>query len=84
MHSPMYIDTFFYHALQSVRTVFNLAIGSGSADMQSTAQSALLQMLNTVLKRVGQQVGVSSGMSKNNAAADLAESIIGQAQCRCL
>lgn len=43
---------------QAVRTVFNLAIGSTSPDMQSTAHSALLQMLNTVLKRVGQQIGV--------------------------
>lgn len=37
-----------------------MAIGSGSPEMQSTAQSALLQMLNTVLKRVGQQVGVGA------------------------
>jgi hypothetical protein len=44
--------------MQAVRTVFNLAIGAGGPDIQSTAQSALLQMLNTVLKRVGQQVGV--------------------------
>ena len=38
--------------LQAVRTVFNVAIGSDSADIQQTARSALLQMLNTVVKRV--------------------------------
>jgi hypothetical protein len=38
--------------LQAVRTVFNIAIGADSADLQRTARSALLQMLNTIVKRV--------------------------------
>lgn len=37
---------------QAVRTVFNIAIGADSADLQRTARSALLQMLNTVVKRI--------------------------------
>ncbi len=36
--------------------MFNVSIGSESPDIQTTARSALLQMLNTILKRVGQQV----------------------------
>jgi hypothetical protein len=39
---------------QAVRTVFNVAIGSDSPDVQRTARNALLQMLNTVIKRVTQ------------------------------
>jgi hypothetical protein len=42
--------------MQAVRTVFNIAIGAESLDIQNTARSALLQMVNTVLKRVGQQI----------------------------
>jgi len=42
--------------MQAVRTVFNIAIGAESADIKNTARSALLQMVNTVLKRVGQQI----------------------------
>ena len=38
--------------MQAVRTVFNIAIGADSADLQRTARSALLQMLNTVVKRI--------------------------------
>ena len=38
--------------MQAVRTVFNVAIGSESAEIQRTARSALLQMLNTIVKRV--------------------------------
>ena len=38
--------------LVQVRTVFNIAIGSDSQDIQRTARNALLQMLNTILKRV--------------------------------
>lgn len=38
--------------MQAVRCVFNIALGSSSADIQRTARSALLQMLNTVVKRV--------------------------------
>ncbi|DBA73285.1 hypothetical protein WJX77_003623 [Trebouxia sp. C0004] len=38
--------------MQAVRTVFNVAIGSESVEIQRTARSALLQMLNTVVKRV--------------------------------
>jgi len=38
--------------MQAVRSVFNLAIGADSADLQRTARSALLQMLNTVVKRI--------------------------------
>jgi len=43
----------------SVRTVFNIAMGGVNADIQNTAKSALLQMVNTILKRVAQQVIVS-------------------------
>ncbi len=32
--------------------MFNIAIGADSADLQRTARSALLQMLNTVVKRI--------------------------------
>lgn len=47
---------------QAVRTVFNIAIGADSADLQRTARSALLQMLNTIMKRVtmAAAVGVPS------------------------
>ena len=38
--------------MQAVRCVFNIALGSSSADIQRTSRSALLQMLNTVVKRV--------------------------------
>lgn len=38
--------------MQAVRAVFNIAIGADSADLQRTARSALLQMLNTVVKRI--------------------------------
>ena len=38
--------------MQAVRSVFNIAIGADSADLQRTARSALLQMLNTVVKRI--------------------------------
>lgn len=40
--------------VQAVRTVFNVAIGSDSADIQRTARNALLQMLNTTNRRVTQ------------------------------
>lgn len=42
--------------MQAIRAVFNTAIGAESADIKNTARSALLQMINTVLKRVGQQI----------------------------
>lgn len=38
--------------VQAIRTVFNVAVGADSGDMQKTARNALLQMLNTVLKHV--------------------------------
>ena len=38
--------------MQAVRTAFNIAIGSDVPDTQRTARGALLQMLNTTLKRV--------------------------------
>lgn len=40
--------------MQAVRTAFNIAIGSDSVDIQRTARNALIQMLNTVVKRVMQ------------------------------
>ncbi|KAK9804748.1 hypothetical protein WJX72_003264 [[Myrmecia] bisecta] len=40
--------------MQAVRTVFNVAIGSDSADIQRTARNALLQMLNTIVKHITQ------------------------------
>lgn len=50
--------------MQAVRAVFNLAIGAESADIKSTARSALLQMVNTVLKRVGQQILVGAALRR--------------------
>lgn len=38
--------------MQAIRTVFNVAVGADSADIQRAARNALLQMLNTVLKHV--------------------------------
>jgi hypothetical protein len=49
--------------MQAVRAVFNTALGAESADIQNTARSALLQMVNTVLKRVGQQIVVRGDAS---------------------
>ncbi|RMZ54207.1 hypothetical protein APUTEX25_005363, partial [Auxenochlorella protothecoides] len=49
--------------MQAVRAVFNLAIGSSDPGIQATAKSALLQMLNTVLKRVDHQVMTPMGVS---------------------
>ena len=34
--------------------MFNIAIGADAADIQRTARSALLQMLNTIVKRIAQ------------------------------
>ena len=48
---------------QAVRSVFNIAIGADSADLQRTARSALLQMLNTIVKRVTQAAAVSPCLS---------------------
>ncbi|KAK9904753.1 hypothetical protein WJX75_001787 [Coccomyxa subellipsoidea] len=45
--------------MQAVRSVFNIAIGADSADLQRTARSALLQMLNTIVKRVTQAAAIS-------------------------
>ena len=38
--------------LQTVRTAFNVAIGADSDQIKRTARNALLQMLNTIVKRV--------------------------------
>lgn len=38
--------------MAAVRTVFNLALGSDSETIKRTAGSALLQMLNTIVKRI--------------------------------
>lgn len=51
---PIYIHC--TQRLQAVRTVFNVAINSDSELIQRTAVNALLQMLNTVLKRVTQGI----------------------------
>ena len=40
----------------AVRTAFNIAINGATKDVQNAAASALLQMLNTLLKRVANQV----------------------------
>ena len=53
--------------LQAVRTVFNIAIGATSADIQRTARNALLQMVNTVVKRVSLMNLVNSQSSLNEA-----------------
>ena len=34
--------------------MFNIAIGADAPDIQRTARSALLQMLNTIVKRIAQ------------------------------
>lgn len=49
--------------MQAVRCVFNIALGSSSADIQRTSRSALLQMLNTVVKRVTSYSLVSIALS---------------------
>ena len=43
--------------------MFNIAIGADSADLQRTARSALLQMLNTIVKRVTQAAVVGPSES---------------------
>ena len=45
--------------LQTIRTAFNVAIGASSEEIKRTAKNALLQMLNTVVKRVTQYPLVS-------------------------
>ena len=40
--------------LQVVRTAFNVAIGTESEEIKRTAKNALLQMLNTIVRRVTQ------------------------------
>ncbi|KAL6766957.1 hypothetical protein ACKKBG_A38045 [Auxenochlorella protothecoides x Auxenochlorella symbiontica] len=57
--------------MQAVRAVFNLAIGSSDPGIQATAKSALLQMLNTVLKRVDHQVMTPMGVSPGGPAPTL-------------
>lgn len=42
------------NTIQTVRTAFNVAIGAESDQIKRTARNALLQMLNTVVKRVTQ------------------------------
>lgn len=59
--------------MQAVRAVFNLAIGAEAADIKNTARSALLQMVNTVLKRVGQQILVGAAGRRQRWALALAE-----------
>lgn len=51
-HQVLCVTSVSLSQAQAVRTVFNIAIGSDSADLQRTARSALLQMLNTIVKRV--------------------------------
>ena len=50
----------FLMRMQAVRAVFNIEIGADSADLQRTARSALLQMLNTVVKRITMATVVSA------------------------
>ena len=45
--------------MQAVRTVFNIAVGASGEDIKNTARSALLQMLNTIVRRAAQQIIVS-------------------------
>ncbi|KAL4515001.1 hypothetical protein Ndes2526B_g03682 [Nannochloris sp. 'desiccata'] len=47
--------------MQAARTVFNIAVGGAAEDIKSTAKSALLQMLNTIVKRVSQQIMTPGG-----------------------
>ena len=42
----------------AVRTAFNIAINGGNRDVCNAAASALLQMMNTILKRVAHQIVV--------------------------
>lgn len=53
----------------AVRTVFNIAMGGVNTDIQNTAKSALLQMMNTILKRVAQQIIVSFLLSAHTCIA---------------
>lgn len=49
--------------MQIVRTAFNVAIGAESEEIKRTAKNALLQMLNTIVKRVTQYPLVSRILS---------------------
>ena len=40
--------------VQTVRTAFHVALGAESEEIKRTARNALLQMLNTIVKRVTQ------------------------------
>ena len=59
---------------QAVRTVFNVAINSDSELIKRTAINALLQMLNTVLKRVTQGINYVRCMLVTHAVAPRAHS----------
>lgn len=58
--------------LAAVRTVFNLALSSDQPDMKRTACNALLQMLNTICKRVtSYQFRASDYSRRASDASDL-------------
>ncbi|KAI8114546.1 hypothetical protein M9434_002668 [Picochlorum sp. BPE23] len=54
----------------AVRTAFNIAINGATKDVQNAAASALLQMLNTLLKRVANQVITPSGTPIKSHGSD--------------
>lgn len=45
--------------MMAVRAVFNVAVSGSTEQLKSTARSALLQMMNTIVKRVAHQIIVS-------------------------
>ena len=47
--------------MASVRAVFNVALSGSTEQLKATARSALLQMVNTIVKRVAHQIIVSLG-----------------------
>eukprot|EP00889_Picochlorum_renovo_P005376 jgi/Picre1/32406/NNA_007752.t1 len=54
----------------AVRTAFNIAINGATKDVQNAAASALLQMLNTLLKRVANQVITPYGTPMKSLGSD--------------
>ena len=57
--------------VQIVRTAFNVAIGTESEEIKRTAKNALLQMLNTIVKRVTQYPLVTSPTPLNDDEMEL-------------
>lgn len=52
----------------AVRTAFNIAVNGSTKDVKNAAASALLQMLNTIFKRVAHQITVRRLFYQNNVS----------------